>query len=314
MPLLNYFEFFYRSEGSDVGFGEGRSVSPDERARVRTKNGINLLSLDACDWGLTATRWQWQQYPVEYRGRISIIHEGVDTVRVAPRPDAHVELPDGRTLTRDDEVVTYVARNLEPYRGFPTFMRAVETICHRRPRTHIVIVGGDEISYGSPLPNGEIYRERLLSEVSVDLHRVHFLGRIPYPQFLRLLQVSSVHVYLTYPFVLSWSMLEAMASGCLVIGSATPPVQEVLEDGRNGLLVDFFSPDEIADRVDEVLGHRDHMAELRRRARETILEGYDLAHCLPRQLALIEDLAAGRTPSAHATSPKLATAPRAEPL
>jgi glycosyltransferase involved in cell wall biosynthesis len=205
-------------------------------------------------------------------------------------------LPDGRRLARGDEVVTYVARNLEPYRGFPSFMRAVGELCRRRPRTQFLVVGGDEVSYGARLPQGETYRQRMLKEVTVDPARVHFLGRIPYDQFIRALQVSSAHVYLTYPFVLSWSMLEAMAAECLLVASDTAPVAEAIEDGRNGLLVDFFSPERIAARVEEALDGGARWRDLRRAARDTVLRRYELRGCLKRQLRLIEDVAARRRP------------------
>ncbi len=183
--------------------------------------------------------------------------------------------------------MTYVARNLEPYRGFPSFMRSLPKIPASRPQARALIVGGDDVSYGVRLPEGETYKKRMLAELgdSVDLARVHFLGKIPYNAFIKVLQVSRVHVYLTYPFVLSWSMLEAMAAGCLVVGSRTQPVQEVLHHGGNGLLVDFFSPDEIADRVVEALEDRRAFASLRQNARQTILERYDLRSvCLPAHL------------------------------
>jgi glycosyltransferase involved in cell wall biosynthesis len=173
-------------------------------------------------------------------------------------------------------------------------MRAVPEIQKRRPKAHILIVGGDEVSYGSSLPHGQTFRKRMLAEVGKDIDpkRLHFLGRIPYVAYLKVLQVSSAHVYLTYPFVLSWSMLEAMAAGCLVIGSRTSPVEEVIRDERNGLLVDFFSAKGLAQKVDDAIGDPSRMSSFRRRARETIVERYDLrAFCLPSQLQIVDQLA-----------------------
>src|SRR6185312_7458724 len=178
-------------------------------------------------------------------------------------------------------------------------MRALPEILRRRPAAQVLVVGGDDVSYGRPPPNGITWRAALSAEVAPDPARVHFLGRIPRADYLRLLQVSAAHVYLTVPFVLSWSMLEAMSAGCLVVGSATPPVQEVIEDGRNGWLVDFFDTGAIADRVVEALAQGDGLAKLRQAARWTALGGYSLARCLPRQLALLEDVAAGRRPEAE---------------
>src|SRR5579872_6910085 len=189
-------------------------------------------------------------------------------------------------LAPGDEVVTYVARSLEPYRGFPSFMRALPEVLRRRPEAQVVVVGGDDVAYGRPPPGGGTWRAALQDELQLDPARVHFLGRVPRADYLRLLQVSAAHVYLTVPFVLSWSMLEAMSAGCLVIGSATPPVQEVIVDGGNGLLVDFFSPEEIADRVVDALATPARYAAVREAARWTALSRYSLTRCLPPQLAL----------------------------
>lgn len=296
-PLLNYFEFYYHSSGSDVGFDPEIDITLNDLCRIRTKNLNNLLSLEACDAGVSPTRWQRKQFPPEYLYKIAQIHEGIDMDVAKPNPGAKIRLPNGKLLTRDDEVVTYVARNLEPYRGFPTFMRAIPEICRRRPNAHIIIVGGDGVSYGRKLPKGQTYRQKMLKEVEIDRERVHFAGYLPYDKFLKILQTSSVHVYLTYPFVLSWSMLEAMSIGCLVIGSDTPPVTEVIADGKNGLLVDFFSPERIAARVDEVLSHKDRMKSIRKAARQTVLERYELTKCMKKQIKLIRQLAGGKLPS-----------------
>jgi glycosyltransferase involved in cell wall biosynthesis len=209
-----------------------------------------------------------------------VIHDGIDTDRVTPG-------------VPEEELITYVARNLEPYRGFHVFMRAIPEIQKRRPKARIVIVGGDEVSYSPRLPSGETYRARLLRELDgrIDLSRVHFAGRIPYTDYLALLRRSSVHVYLTYPFVLSWSLIEAMSAGCLVVASRTPPVEEVIADGRNGLLVDFFSTEALAARVDEALKNQAYYRDLREAARRTAVERFDLRRvCLPRQVRLVEAL------------------------
>jgi tetratricopeptide (TPR) repeat protein len=194
-----------------------------------------------------------------------------------------------------EEIITYVARNLEPYRGFPSFMRSLPRILNARPKARVIIVGGDDVSYGARLPPGQTFRQNMLTELagSIDLSRVHFLGKIPYAAFIKVLQVSRVHVYLTYPFVLSWSMLEAMAAGCLVIGSRTQPVQEVIQHAANGLLVDFFSPDQIADRVIDALEDARSFASLRQNARQTIIDRFDLKSiCLPAHLRLLNMLVA----------------------
>jgi glycosyltransferase involved in cell wall biosynthesis len=296
--LLLHCEYFYRAQGADVGFDPEFPPPADIGARLRLRNAPLLMALDAADLGITPTRWQHQQFPPGYAPSIRVLHEGIDTDLVKPDPAARFCVPEsGVVLTRSDEVVTYVARNLEPYRGFHSFMRAIPEIQRRRPNTRIVIVGGDEVSYSPRLPAGETYRARMLRELGsrIDQSRVFMPGRISYADYLSLLRISSAHVYLTYPFVLSWSMLEAMAAGCLVIGSRTAPVEEVIRDGENGLLADFFSPQEIANRVEEALSAPARMQAIRERARRTILERYDLKRiCLPRQVRLAEELALRR--------------------
>ena len=300
--LLNYYEFYYGARGSDLGFDPEFPTSFDDRFKVPTRNATHLLSLAAADWGVSPTHWQREQFPPVWRATISVVHDGIETRLVRPDPRAVLKLEKQRLeLSRKDEVITYVARNLEPYRGFHTFMRALPEILRRRPRATVLVIGGDEVSYGrKPSKKGtdgkeRTWREVMMAEVGsgLDLSRVHFTGKLPYPQFLQLLQVSSVHVYLTVPFVLSWSLLEAMSSGCLIVASNTPPVREVMDDGVNGLLVDFLAPAQIAARVEEALVNPDQLQPLRERARRTVIERYDLQSvCLPQQLALIEWLSA----------------------
>jgi glycosyltransferase involved in cell wall biosynthesis len=276
--VLLYCEFFYRASGSDMAFDPEFPVNAEKILRLRVMNAPLLMSLEASDWGLAPTRWQHRQFPAHHAARMTVVHDGIDTDKVFPGKGS------------DEELITYVARNLEPYRGFHVFMRAIPEIQKRRPNARIVIVGGDEVSYSPRLPPGQTYRSRMLREIDgkADLSRVQFTGKIPYTQYLELLRRSSVHVYLTYPFVLSWSLLEAMSAGCLVVASRTAPVEEVIRDGENGLLVDFFSPEGIAARVDEALQHRDDFELLRQRARATVIERYDLKRvCLPAQLGLV---------------------------
>ena len=292
-PLIGYFEFFYRFLGADVGFDPSEPRLFDTAPRVRTKNLGNLIGLDAADFGQTPTQWQRSLYPAAYQSKLQVTHEGIDTGLVVPDADARIKLADaGIERGRDDEVVTYVARNLEPYRGFYSLMRSLPAILEQRPHAHVIIVGGDEVSYGHHLPQGQTHKQQMLAELgsALDRTRVHFLGKVPYSTYLKVLQVSSVHVYLTFPFVLSWSMLEAMSAGCLLVASRTAPVEEVVRDGENGFLVDFHSPAEIAAKVaDALAAGREGFASIRENARRTIVEQYDLKTiCLPEQLRLLE--------------------------
>jgi glycosyltransferase involved in cell wall biosynthesis len=289
--LLSYFEWYYHASGSDADFLPGETTSDDDKLRIRTKNAPVLLDLAQCDRGLCPTGWQRQQFPEVFRERLSVLHDGIDTGFFAPKPGARLKLA-GLDLAQVAELVTYVARGMEPYRGFPQFMAALAELQRRRPQLHGVIVGEDRVVYGRPLPDGRSFKQQALAEHRLDPARTHFTGPLPYGQYLQVIRASAAHVYLTVPFVLSWSMLEAMAAGCLIVGSDTSPVREVIEDGRNGLLTDFFDTGRIADRVEEALDHADRYAALRQAARETVIERYDLQRLLPRHLELIQSLAA----------------------
>jgi len=205
-----------------------------------------------------------------------VVHEGVDAQLMQPDPQARFTLPNGTVLRRGDPVITYVARNLEPYRGFHVFMRTLPEILQRNPQAQVVIVGGDEVSYGNKPKDTPNWREAMQKEVGerIDASRVHFTGKLPYLQYRSLLQVSAVHVYLTYPFVLSWSMLEAMSCGCLLVASRTAPVEEVIEHGKNGLLVDFFDQAALVEQVSEALSQPNRFSEIRHQARQTVLQRY----------------------------------------
>jgi len=256
--LVHLCEWFYSADGADVGFDPEFPISFDTRARIRTWNALHTLNLTHCDVAVAPTQWQKSRHPEIFHPKIRVQHEGIATHELGPDPDAKVTTPSGLVLEAGDidrPVLTYVARNLEPYRGFHIFMRALERIQRIDPRCHALIVGGDEVSYGQrPPAAGETksatasnWREHMLTQVKLDPTRTHFMGRLPREQYLRVLQVSNAHVYLTYPFVLSWSLLEAMACGAPIVASDTAPVKEVMRDGENGRLVDFFDANAIAD-------------------------------------------------------------------
>jgi len=292
-PLLGYFEFFYRPRNSDLDFDPEFPPAQSDGMRLRTRNSVNLLGLETADWGQTPTEFQRALYPEKFRRGISVIHEGIDTAVVHPEASTRLWLAGGLSLSRNDLVITYSARNLEPYRGFHIFMRTLPKLLERHPTARVLIVGGNEVSYGRQPEGAPSWRQKLLTELEgqLDLSRIHFLGRLNYQQYLAMLRISTVHVYLTYPFVLSWGLLEAMAAGCAVVASCTPPVEEVMRDGENGYLVGFFDRDALADRVSEMLLQRDRQDKIRAAARQTVIDQFDLAtKCLPAYVTLLRRL------------------------
>ncbi len=300
--LLTYFEWYYNAAGSDADFLNDPPLNEDDHLRIRTKNAPILLDIANSDWGLSPTHYQRSQFPGWMGDRIAVMHDGVNTEFFSPVPDSKLQLPT-LDLSETDELITYVARGMEPYRGFPQFMTAVEKVLKRRPKAHVVVVGADRVAYGRSLPDGQTYKQKMLADLDLDESRVHFTGLLSYNAYREVIRASAVHVYLTVPFVLSWSMIESMSTGCLVLGSDTAPVREVIQDGVNGLLVEFFDTDAIAARIEEVLDHPDRMAELRRRARETVLERYAHKDTLPKHVELIEDVARGVLPPRLVTDP-----------
>ncbi|MFN9056069.1 MAG: glycosyltransferase [Cyanobacteriota bacterium] len=296
VPVLHQLEWVYRLQGGDSDFDpEFPLPSREARSQLRLRRAHQLVAFHDLDHAWAPTHWQADSAPSLFRERISVIHEGIDTRAVGPNPAAEVRLQRaGLTLRAGDEVLTFVARNLEPYRGFHIFMRLLPTLLRRRPNLQVVIVGGDGVSYGAPPAQGGSWPQVLLNELAGELalERVHFVGKVPHPVLHQLFQVCRAHAYLTYPFVLSWSLLEAMACGAVVVGSATPPVQEVIEDGRNGHLVEFFDRDGWLDKLEQVLGEPEGQRAIAAQARQTVVERYDLSTiCLPQQLALVDRVA-----------------------
>ena len=290
--MIIYCEFFYHPVGADVGFDpEFPPTDPGEVCRLRLKNLNNLLHFEIADAAISPTRWQASTFPEPFRSKISVVHDGLDTDILVPNPGICLTLNNVLKLTRQDEVITFVNRHLEPYRGYHCFMRALPEILERRPQAHVLIVGGDDVSYGARPPEGQKWKDIFLNEVKgrLDMSRVHFLGNIPYERFIPLLQLSTVHVYLTYPFVLSWSLLEAMSVGSAIVASDTQPLHEAIVDGETGRLVNFFDIQSLADRVVELLESPQQREELGRKARAFARTHYDLKTvCLPRQLELVK--------------------------
>jgi glycosyltransferase involved in cell wall biosynthesis len=290
--IVVYPEYFYRTRGADVGFDpEAGQLGVDGAVRVSLRNASTLLALTDADMVVTPTRWQKSLFPPEYHSKIQVIHDGIDTQRLVPAEAQFVDRRTGHVFRTGDEVVTYVARNLEPYRGFHIFMRSLPEVLRARPEARVLIVGGDGVSYGMQADGFSSWKEKLLKELDgqLDLSRVHMLGHLGYDDYVALLRISRVHVYLTYPFVLSWSILEAMSLGCVVIGSDTAPVKEVIEDGVNGLLTPFFDKVRLAKQVIRVLANPQKHTRLGRAARTHVVDNYDFdKQTLPKYLQIIQ--------------------------
>jgi len=285
VPLLGYFEFFYRVDQADVGFDPEFPSATGDFPRIRAKNAVNLLALNLEQHGQTPTQWQLSTYPAWAQRQITLLPEGVDLDICRPDPKRRRQsLAIGdQTIRATDKLVTYVSRDLEPYRGFHVMMRALPHLLRARKDVRVVMVGGDGVSYGSAPPAGT-WREAMLRELGdkLDLSRVIFPGRVSYETYLALLQRSDAHVYLTYPFVASWSLREALAAGCAVIGSDTEPVHEFVTDGETGLLASFFDPKGLADKVLRVLEDTALARRLRNNARR----------CAERHLSVADTIAA----------------------
>lgn len=292
-----YCEFFYGVEGTDVDFDPefpARLEPLPEACRLQMKNANQLLAFESASRGLSPTHWQKGRYPKRIADAIDVVHDGIDTQALRANPGVSMRLNGQRTMTRKDEIITFVSRNLEPYRGYHQFLRSLPDILKQRPNARVMIVGGDSVSYGAAPPNGTTWRALFWDEVKdrLDPSRVHFVGHLPYEQFVQLLQLSTVHVYLTYPFVLSWSLLEAMSMECAIVASSTAPVMEVLEHERTSLLIDFFKPDELTAAVCRLLDDKVLSAHLGQAARKRVVSDFDLQTvCLPRQIEWISRLA-----------------------
>lgn len=288
-PFLGYFEWYYHGGSPNVGFAEKQRPELKQRMTLRNRSLSILSDLTACDHGICATQWQKIQFPGVFHSKLSVCHEGINTAFFKPDPKKKLTLP-GLDLSGAKELVTYTAKGFEPYRGFPSFIQSIPFLLEKRPDAHVVLVGEDRVCYGRELPDGQGYKELMTQKIDLDPARVHFLDPLSYDLYLSLLQASTVHVYLTVPFVLSWSMLEAMACGCLVAASDTPPVREVIQDGVNGVLVDFFSPREIAQKVAACLEYPSFMLPIRQKARQTILDRFDLDRMLKQQMGILAQM------------------------
>lgn len=293
VPVMGYFEWYYHSLHSDSYYWPNEKPSIDAKLSIRTRDMHHLLSLEACDMGITPTRWQYEQFPDRYKPMLHVQHEGIDTTFCCPpqagtRPACQLKTA-GFSLPEGTEIISYVSRGFEAMRGFPQFMEAIRIILKHRPKCHVVIAGSDQVCYGAKLKDTS-YQAIEEKKGGYDKDRVHFVGNLNRGDYRAMLQSSSCHIYLTRPFVLSWSMLEAMSFGLPLVASATPPCMEVVEDGVNGLLADFRSPKHIARRAEELLEDRQLAERLGKKARETILERYDLTKACQRYEDLMYSL------------------------
>lgn len=296
-----YCEFHYSTATGGIGFDPEFPMDMDEACHVRLMNINNLLHFETADLGISPTQFQANTFPGHFRRRISVVHDGIDTTAVAPRvvPSARLKTASGReiTLTPQHPIVTFANRDLEPYRGYHIFMRSLPSLLKRQPEVHVLIMGGGGTSYGKPAPEGQSWRDVFIKEVRPQISdanwdRVHFLGNIPYETFVPLLQLSTVHVYLTYPFVLGWSALEAMSAGCAIVASNTDPVREVLTHHETGRLFDFFDTGALVQEVCDLLQSPSERARLGSQARKFVQQRYDLRTvCLPQQMAWVRSLA-----------------------
>ncbi len=293
-----YCEFYHLPEYPYMNFDPefDKTGTPKDALRLRVRNLNNHMHFDFAEAGISPTHFQADTFPQPFRDKITVMHDGVNTDMLCQNIDAKLVVNDGLTLTRNDEVVTFINRNLEPYRGYHIFMRALPDILKRRPNAHIVMLGGDDVSYGARPPQGKTWKQIFIDEVrgqisDQDWQRVHFMGRVPYDQFLSMVQVSRVHVYLTYPFVLSWSLLESMSAQAAILASDTPPVLEAIKDNETGVLVDFFDTKGIVDKLDTLLDDPDLRDRLGRSARDFVIRTYDLEKtCLPGHLDFVDRL------------------------
>ena len=290
VPVVNLFEYFYRVAGSDLDFRPDFPSRPLDRLRARARNAMILLDLDTCALGYCPTDWQRGLFPPEYRAKLRTAFDGVDTALWKPDPAAPRRVG-GRDLTAGTKLVTYVARGMESMRGFDLFMRAAQTLADRRPDVVFAVVGQDRVCYGGDdkFTGGKTFKEWVLSRGDYDLSRFVFTGLIPETELARLFAITDLHVYLTVPFVLSWSLFNALACGATVLASDTAPVRELITHGVTGLLTPFFDTDALADAADHVLSDPAAYRHLGETGRALVRARYSLDVCLPQFVRLLEE-------------------------
>lgn len=289
VPIIGFFEYYYRLHGGPVNFDDEEPVNQHTPFLLQARNAIPAANITTVDRGLSPTKWQRDCFPPEMHSKIYVCHDGIRTDKLVPDPKAKLKL--GRiekAITRDDEIVTYMARNLERMRGFHKFMRALPDILEARPNARVLVIGGNDVSYGAKSKKPGGLRGEMEAEVGnrVDWSRVHFLGQVPYDQYQKIIQISRCHIYMTMPFVLSWSLLETMSMEATIVASDVEPVREAMTHGETGLLVNFHDPAALARQVIEVLERPQDFAHLGPAARKHVVAQYDfLTKCLPEHIA-----------------------------
>jgi len=286
---VGYFEWYYRRNAPDVTFIDDVDNDLDKQLRTRSRNASIMMDLASCDLAICPTQFQKDQFPHCFASKMRVLHDGINTEIYQPDRRVKLKLPD-LDLSHVDEIITYVARGMEPYRGFPEFMCALEIIQKKRPQTHAVIVGEDRVAYGKPLPEGQSFKKKMLEELDLDMSRTHFTGLLARDHYKMVLQASTVHTYLTIPFVLSWSMMEAMSAGCAMVCSDSAPVREMMSDGRHGLLTDMTEPALVAEKVIQLLDNPDMRHTLGEAARQAMLVHYAQKDALPKKMEIFQGL------------------------
>ena len=289
--IIGYCEWYFQWQNSWSHFS-GQLMSADEKAAERMQNVSALMALDVIDVGVTPMHWQKSVYPMAYQPALHVIHEGIDTDICIPKDRHPLRMPGIPYLSSDAVIVSYISRSLEPARGFPQFMAAAEKLLASYANLQIIVVGRERAAYSKSTGQGDSYKKQVMENFHGDLSRVHFTGKLNYQDYLSVLQNSAARVYLTLPLFLSWSMLEAMSVKCPLVVSNTPPVTEVIEHEKNGLVADFFDVDDIASQVSRILDNPELGKALGDSARETILERYQVSNCVEQWCELIDDVIA----------------------
>jgi glycosyltransferase involved in cell wall biosynthesis len=291
-PVINYFEYFYHTKNSDLDFRKEYSVAEIDKLRARIRNACLLLDLDNCDVGYSPTVWQRDRFPPLYHSKLRVVFDGVDTRIWQPQP--RTPRTAGRfTIPDNVKVITYVARGMESIRGFDIFMKVAKKLCNRRPDIYFVVVGEDRVCYGGDQKHtgNKSFKQWVLAQDNYDLSRFAFLGLVPPPVLAQLFSITDLHIYLTAPFVLSWSLMDALACGTTVLASDTAPVREMIQHDKNGLLIGFFDIDGIVETAIKVLDKPEEYRHLGQTGMEMIKEKYSLDVCLPKMLKLYEEAA-----------------------